>query len=103
MWQKHGLAKPAAVTEATEAYLEEQDVFGEWLDQTCQLGRPNAQESSKALWDSWSHFAKRVGEDPRSRRYMSNMLKSKGIYLKRSTGGRRMYRGLSLSNGVDVG
>lgn len=103
MWQQHGLAKPAAVTEATESYLEDQDVFGEWLEQTCDLGCRNAEESSKDLWASWSDFAKRAGENPGSRRYMANMLKSKGFQLKRATGGRRMYSGLSLSNGVDLG
>jgi putative DNA primase/helicase len=34
-WQEQGLAPPAAVIDATLAYLEAQDAFGAWLDESC--------------------------------------------------------------------
>jgi len=31
-WQHHGLMPPAVVTEATDAYFDDQDTIGQWLD-----------------------------------------------------------------------
>lgn len=96
LWQKQGLSRPVAVTKATEAYLEDQDVFGEWLKQRCNVD-PKAQESSQALWNSWSEFAKVAGEDPGSHKRMSQSLKSRGFTQKR-VARTRLYAGISLSN-----
>ena len=52
-WQKQGLAPPAAVSSATEAYLEAEDAVAAWLDECCQRD-PKAWESSTALFASWS-------------------------------------------------
>lgn len=101
LWQKLGLSRPEAVTEATEAYLEDQDVFGEWLEQKCYQA-PNAQETSMALWGSWFDFAKAAGEDPGSRKRMSQALKSKGFTQKRLAK-KRLYVGISLSNAKEDG
>src|SRR5690606_40725163 len=38
-WQKHGLVRPQQVDEATTAYLDNQDVFGQWLADCCEIGR----------------------------------------------------------------
>jgi putative DNA primase/helicase len=34
-WQRIGLAPPKSVTDATESYLESQDLLGEWIDECC--------------------------------------------------------------------
>lgn len=101
LWQKQGLSRPVAVAKATEAYLEDQDVFGEWLKQKCNVD-PKAQESSQALWNSWSEFAKAAGEDPGSHKRMSQSLKSRGFTQKRVARA-RLYTGISLSNAKGAG
>src|SRR5438874_9059142 len=34
-WQERGIAPPACVDEATEAYLAAEDAFGTWIDERC--------------------------------------------------------------------
>ena len=48
-WQKQGLAPPAAVTFATEAYLEAEDAVAAWMDECCQRD-PTAWERTAALF-----------------------------------------------------
>jgi putative DNA primase/helicase len=55
-WQRIGLAPPKAVTDATESYLESEDVLGAWLDERCELNA-NAWESSADLYRSWKDWA----------------------------------------------
>jgi putative DNA primase/helicase len=38
-WQKHGLGRPDSVTVATDEYFDDQDVFGQWVDEHCKKGR----------------------------------------------------------------
>jgi len=35
-WQRIGLCSPKVVTDATDSYLESQDVLGEWLEECCE-------------------------------------------------------------------
>jgi putative DNA primase/helicase len=55
-WQRIGLSPPKVVTEATESYLESEDVLGAWLDECCKLD-VNAWESSTSLYKSWRNWA----------------------------------------------
>lgn len=55
-WQRIGLKPPKAVTEATESYLESEDVLGAWLDECCKIVA-NAWESSTSLYKSWRNWA----------------------------------------------
>ena len=67
-WQKSGLRPPKCVTEATETYLESEDLIGEWIDERCDRDA-NAWTSSTVLFDSWQGWADasrgvgRLGED----------------------------------------
>ena len=58
-WHRNGLVRPASVTEATRAYFDEQDVFGQWLDEECDLepGNDNKMEKGAALYDAWKAYA----------------------------------------------
>lgn len=38
LWQSEGLRAPASVLAATDEYLEAQDSFGAWIDETCETG-----------------------------------------------------------------
>lgn len=88
-WQAHGLMRPAAVREATESYLTEQDTFAQWLDECCERGE-RLTDTSQRVWDSWSAFATSMGEDAGNRsKSFPERLKAKGIsILKRLPGTR---------------
>src|SRR5262249_36140015 len=55
-WQRLGMCPPKAVTDATESYLESEDVLGEWIDECC-IRDINAWEGSTALFNSWKAWA----------------------------------------------
>ena len=38
-WQANGLIRPASVSAATDEYFEEQDLFGQWLEEECDVER----------------------------------------------------------------
>ena len=55
-WQRDGLKPPSAVLSATAAYLEGEDLFGQWLADECDAEPGNAWkwEAVGQLFDSWS-------------------------------------------------
>jgi putative DNA primase/helicase len=88
-WQKNGLVRPGVVREATDAYFAEQDTFALWLEEECERGKGYV-DTSERLWDSWSHFASRMGEDPGNRaKSFPERLKAKGFDHVRNTAGIR--------------
>jgi putative DNA primase/helicase len=61
-WQRlKGLAQPRAVLDATDEYLDDQDVIGRWIDDCCKLA-PNNWQSSADLWSSFERWADRNNE-----------------------------------------
>jgi P4 family phage/plasmid primase-like protien len=57
-WQRRGLSDtPRAIANATEAYRQESDTLGQWLEERCTRG-PNAREQSADLYTDfrwWCH------------------------------------------------
>lgn len=97
-WQENGLVRPASIVQATEEYFEEQDLFGRWLDECCDVDRQNLYkwESATELFASWKFFTETAGERPGTAKSLSATLLSRGFTKKRVTGGRTAYVGLRL-------
>jgi len=93
-WQELGLKPPKAVTAATAAYLEAEDLFGGWLDECCEL-TTTGWELSSALFASWKSYAERAAESPGSSKRLSQMLENRGFQPKR-TSQARGFEGLRL-------
>jgi putative DNA primase/helicase len=81
-WQRIGLYPPKAVTDATDSYLESEDVLGEWIDECC-IRDANAWESSTALFNSWKGWA--VGREQwiGSENTFSAKLEDRGEFKRR--------------------
>lgn len=94
-WQRNGLVRPQAVQEATADYFDDQDLFGQWLDERCITG-PDRREAAGELYRDWSTFARAAGDEPGSQKSLSDKLKRRGFDPIKSNGS-RFYRGLSLS------
>ena len=77
-WQQQGLAPPAAVTEATDAYLEAQDLIAQWLEDCCEVGK-TLSEPSSLLFASWSSWCEAAGEKPGRQREFNDGLEQKGF------------------------
>ena len=82
-WQKIGLRPPAAVREATDAYLESEDAIAAWLEERCERD-PNAWESSTAIFASWSAWAAAAGEFVGSQKQLTQKLEKRGFVGKRT-------------------
>lgn len=61
LWQRDGLAAPAAVVEATEEYRAESDVLGAFLEECCELGS-DFDAPSSLLYEAYVRWCSRGGE-----------------------------------------
>ena len=104
-WQARGLVRPETVRRATDDYFAEQDTFGQWLEERCEVGQGKA-DTTERLWESWSTFAMRLGEDPGSKkRTFPETLSQRGfVSIKDTCGIRgRGYRGLTTTSHLQGG
>jgi putative DNA primase/helicase len=86
-WQTDGLRVPAAVHEATAAYLEAEDALAAWIEERCQRAG-TAWESSSDLFASWAAWASKAGEQPGTMKRFTQQLEGRGFQPKRMTYGR---------------
>jgi putative DNA primase/helicase len=63
-WQANGLMRPAIIVEATNEYFNEQDLFGQWLGELCDVepDTPHKWENATDLFKSWKMYAEAAGE-----------------------------------------
>jgi putative DNA primase/helicase len=80
-WQRGGLKPPAAVLSATAAYLEGEDLFGQWLADDYDVDHGNSWkwEAVGQLFDSWTTYATRAGEKPGSKKAFSQAMQNRGF------------------------
>lgn len=83
-WQRQGLAAPEAVTKATNAYRQESDPLGEWLDENCVL-EVTATESARALYDDYTEWCEQNGEKPMSGTKFGRRLEDAGYSKVKSS------------------
>ena len=97
-WQANGLVLPEVIASATDAYFNDQDLVGQWLEDDCHADPTdrNIAATSAALFDSWKAYAVRAGEEPGSSKAFADRLQRRGIMRTRGTGGVRLYRGVRL-------
>ena len=99
LWERNGLAPPAAVQLATASYLEAEDTLGAWLEGAGSRDA-NAFEHSRDLYLSWKRWADAAGEFVGSERKFVQRLEDRGdkVGLKRARDaeGRRGFTGLRL-------
>lgn len=97
-WQAEGLNPPAAVTGATDHYLEAEDSMTQWMLENCDLGG-TFEELSSPLFHSWKQWAEKAGEHPGSQKRFSQTIESRGMKPKRqSNTGKSMFIGLKLKD-----
>lgn len=98
-WQDNGLVRPEIVQAATQDYFDDQDLFGQWLAERCELGRSKS-EATTPLYNDWAEYAHAAGDDPGSQKAFGSRIKRAGFQFRKSHGN-RMYLGLALKRKVD--
>lgn len=97
-WQKDGLVKPAVVRQATQAYFDDQDLFGQWIEECCRVGRGEWETTAK-LYASWKAYADTNGVRPGSiKSFSANMVKREFAADRKWVNGKaqRMFCGLAV-------
>jgi putative DNA primase/helicase len=96
-WQLNGLLRPAVVTEATNAYFDAQNLFGQWLEERCETNlSKSCFATSSELYKDWREYAEAAGEHPGSQKSFGDELEKQGFERGRVTGGTSGYRGIGL-------
>jgi putative DNA primase/helicase len=87
-WQQHGLIRPASVNAATESYFSDQDLLGQWIEDSCDvhLGNRDIWDKSADLFDSWTEYASKAGEQPGSKKAFGMAMQKRGFEAERIMG-----------------
>jgi putative DNA primase/helicase len=97
-WLENGLIRPASVTARTDKYFADQDIWAQWLEESCDVEPGNRWliAPSGELFQSWSGYAKAAGMDAGSRIEFAERLEQQGFVADKGTGGRRVWRCVCL-------
>ena len=93
------LKLPAVVRQAVEAYRDQNDWLGAFLDERCKLGNDLTAKSG-ALYQSYRSFCMEMGEYTRSTSDFYSALEHEGFSRKRTREG-SFITGLSLKTWPD--
>ena len=94
-WQRVGLAPPAAVLNATEGYLIDQDSVGQFVEERCVVGDPDDIEEVRVLYGAYKSWSQVTGEHAGSMTSFSQNLESRGFVRERHPRTRRkVFRGI---------
>lgn len=101
-WQQNSLSVPDLVAAATDEYFTNQNLFGQWMDEECQVDKNNRNllSSTAELVESYNKFAVTAGEPLRSARSLSEDLQKLGFEkekrVPRAGAYARGFRGIML-------
>jgi putative DNA primase/helicase len=94
-WQQISLAPPPIVTEATDAYFDDQDLIKQWLDECTQPAPPYAFIATSKLFASWKNWCDARGLSPGNAQNLSDALYDRGLDKTR-TGRAKGFKGIML-------
>lgn len=96
-WQANGFIRPEVVVKATEEYFADQDMFGQWLQEYCEVDFNSRSFATSAteLFVSWSKFAKANGEEPGVQKTFGQAL-ARAQFPRKRTGRGMFYACISL-------
>lgn len=98
---RDGLAEPASVRIATEAYEHDQDTVARFVEERCELGNPNAQHMHVKVAEvraSYENWCRTEGETPVTAKALTLALKGRyGVQSERDSSS-RFYSGIRLTD-----
>ncbi|MBI0432817.1 hypothetical protein D9598_03105 [Roseomonas sp. KE0001] len=94
-WQREGLSKPHAVTEATAEYFEAQDHFGRWLAECCII-EPSLSTRPAALLHSFQDWCQENGEPIADNRRLRSLIERMPSLRYAKNNGTPWVRGIGL-------
>ncbi len=97
-WQNGGLTKPEIIRAATDGYFADQDVFGQWLADECDVEPNNRHkwETPADLFACWRVYAERANERPGTAKAFADHMRRHGFEPARGSKGARRWLGVQL-------
>jgi putative DNA primase/helicase len=77
-FQKTGIQIPESMTRATQQYRDDQDLFGQWLEDNCQLDGSST-TSKEDLYRNYKVWSESCGVRPLARQRFSRRLTERGL------------------------
>jgi len=98
-WQKIGLVPPKVIQEATDQYLAEEDVLGQFLNECCDCSNANALTELGDIYSWFKEWCEKSGEFQVSQKRLSQMFVERGFTRIPHPGTRRSaFRGVRRSD-----
>lgn len=96
-WQANGLVIPASVASETDAYFADQDVFGQWIEESCRIepGNEYLTAMHAELFGSWTEYARRMNVEPGSSQKLTDQMRKRGLSEKKTKNGKQ-FLGIQL-------
>lgn len=94
-YQAQGLAEPAAVVTATDAYQADSDAIGRFLTE-CSIANPHMFVSVGDLYERWARWSAEDGTETVGKKAFGEAMDKRGYPVHRGTGGTRVRRGIGL-------
>ena len=101
-WFEKGLPRPEAIVNATDRYFEDQDLFGQWVAERCEV-RTGAMGKAGDLYKSYSDFLLENGEEKITQKGLSDILSKRGFERDRVNSLGRIYRGIDVKKRASHG
>ena len=93
-WQMNGFCVPAVVRSATDEYFATQDLFGQWVEERCDIDAGNSSTGS-SLFEDWKVYSACRGERSGQISSFTDNLTKRG-FRKRRTSTANHYEGIAL-------
>jgi putative DNA primase/helicase len=101
-WQEVGLATPAEVTQATQAYQAEMDVLGHFFEDCCLVSN-GFRVKTGHLYEAYKHWCDRNRELALTPQGFGRQLTTRGFVQHKGTGGTRYWLGIGVQGFDDQG
>lgn len=95
-WQRDGLGDASAIRDATEAWRDESDVLGGFLEACCEQGM-RAVVPARELYARYLAYCEANREEPLKQKPFGQRLAEKGFLAIKGGKGARLWRGLKLA------
>jgi P4 family phage/plasmid primase-like protien len=92
-FQKSGIQIPESMTRATQQYRDDQDLFGQWLEDNCAIDS-NSTTSKEDLYRNYKCWSESCGVRPLARQRFSRRLTERGL---KTLPDKRTVKGIELS------
>lgn len=103
-WLRLRLATPEGIARHAREYKADQDVLGGFFADCCDLTLDMCGQkrwvNSGDLYSAYRRWADKMGERVLSSQKFGRMMAERGFVSERTTGGRRVWRGIGLTSGT---